>query len=133
MPRPVVNTVGLRKLQRDMRRMVPGSQLEVTKVVRSSVQPIAAAARRRTAAAGKVQTGQLRDSIRGTARGSRGSIRSRLPQAPVHEFGGTIAPRGVPIEIEKGNMVYGAIAEMRGEVETALMTGFERLARRNGW
>ena len=49
----------------------------------------------------------------------RGVVSSR-PQGPVHEFGGTIAPRGHPIRIKRSAMATKAGAEMQPQVERIL-------------
>ncbi len=50
----------------------------------------------------------------------RRGVVSSVPQGPVHEFGGTIAPRGVPIRIRRSAMATKAGAEMQPQVERIL-------------
>lgn len=43
--------------------------------------------------------GHIRDSIKGTSSATRLSVATTHPGGPVHWWGGTIRPRGTPIEI----------------------------------
>ena len=127
--RPVIATVGFRRLARDFKLMAPDAAVAMRGVIRDSLEPIAATARRRA----PVRTGRLSNSIRARAAGTRGSIRSQLPYARVHEFGGTVAPRGTPITISASRMVYGAIDEQKVATESRLICGMERMVRRHGF
>lgn len=124
-----VATVGFRRLARDLRAMNPEAGGEMRELIRSSVGIVAARARARA----PVRTGRLRDSIKPAVRGTRGAVVSRLPYAPVHEFGGEIRPHGGAVRIRRREMVHGAIREQRGLVERDLQRRFDALARRHGW
>ena len=60
--------------------------------------------------------GYLAASITADRRG----VVSNRPQGPVHEFGGTIAPRGHPIRIKRSAMATKAGAETQPQVERIL-------------
>ena len=50
----------------------------------------------------------IRDSVFAIALGSGAAVASRHPGAVVHEYGGTIAPRGKPIQIARSEMAHTA-------------------------
>lgn len=50
----------------------------------------------------------IRDSLYVTGLASGAAVASRHPGAVVHEFGGTIAPKGQPIEIAAAEMAHTA-------------------------
>ena len=50
----------------------------------------------------------IRDSLFAVALGSGAAVASRHPGAVVHEYGGTIAPRGQPIQIKQSVMAHTA-------------------------
>lgn len=124
-----VRTQGLSKLQRslgkidkDLRRDSIRHLREVAKRVRGTGQGFA-----------PVRTGALKGSFRYQA-GNRGaSVSSALPYAAVHEYGGTIAPRGVPIEIKRSRMLGRAVGEHAGDIEEQLGDLLDAIARRNGF
>lgn len=126
---PKIAVVGLRKLRRDLGRMVPGSERLVASTIREILQPIAGDARSEAADFSE----QIPPTIRGVAYATQGSIRSRLPQAGVWEFGGTIEPRGHPIVIEGQHFVLDAWEENATTTMAALEREFEGFARRYGF
>jgi phage gpG-like protein len=75
----------------------------------------------------------LQDSIRATTSGNKGIVRSPLPYAAVHEYGGTIYPHGGPVTIRRSEYVGLAMERNQEKVMRALETGFAAVARRNGW
>lgn len=65
---------------------------------------------------------------------SRGSsVYTRAPHGGVHEFGGTIRPKGAPIKIEKSEPIYGAIAEKTNEIEDQLGGLLDGIAAAHGF
>jgi hypothetical protein len=122
--------VGARALRRDLRRMgFEGAPRMVTAVIRDSVQPLAESARSHAAAFST----QIPPSIRGVAYATSASIRSRLPQSGVWEFGGTIEPKGTPIEIEGQHFVLDAWDDKGSTVQANLERAFGSFARRYGF
>lgn len=80
------------------------------------------------------ETGGLRRSVKTSVRRkSEVSVYSNLPQAPVHEFGGTIKPRGRPITIERTNFVSGTVLALGDEIDSEIGEAFDKVARRNGF
>lgn len=109
--------------------MGPDAVKEVRGVIKDAAQIVATRAGQRSPR----RTGRLAGSFRATTSGDKGVVRSRLPYAGVHEFGGVIRPKGAPIQIRASRMVYGAMDEERDRVAEALGDGIDRAARRNGW
>lgn len=133
---PQVGLVGARSLRRDLNRMIPGTGKLVTGVLRETIQPLAADARSRAPVGtgeNDPHPGQLRDRLRGVAYSTNASIRDTLPYAPVHEFGGTIRPKGTPIKIEGKHFVYDAIDAQKDDIIAKLTEAFGPWARRYGW
>lgn len=132
---PIIATGGIRKLQRDLKAMVPGAVVEMRQTIKGALAPMLRVAKEQ--AYKRRQTGELGDAWIASVRGTSGALRNRLPQARPLEFGGTIAPKGTPISLAPAtNMVYGpggAIEEGKHETERGLLLGFERLSRRNGF
>lgn len=61
------------------------------------------------------------------------SLYSNDPQTPVWEYGGTIRPRGVPIEIPKTSFVSGTVLKRGDQIDEELADAFDSIARRNGF
>ena len=70
--------------------------------------------------------GGLADSLTAV----RAGVASTVPQGPVHEFGGTIAPRGHPIRIRRSAMAERAGEASKAEVERLLREEVEGLFAR---
>jgi phage gpG-like protein len=66
-----------------------------------------------------------------TARGA--SVGSRLPQAGVLHFGGTIRPRGVPIAFPARPVISEAVDRNTDRIVNELGDAVEQAARRTGW
>src|SRR5436190_13452137 len=116
-----VRVEGLAELRRDLRRMQPDTLKEVREVLKHSAEIVAANARTRAPR----QTGKLAASIRAGTAGNSAVVRSRLPYAAVHEFGGTIRPKGAPILIKRREMVTGALASRTEAIVDALADGID--------
>jgi hypothetical protein len=124
-----VRVEGLADLRRDLRKMQPAALKEIRDVLKHSAEIVAVEARARAPRL----TGKLAASIRPGTAGNSAVVRSRLPYAVVHEFGGTIRPRGAPIRIKRREMVTGALAHRQDAIVRALADGIDRAAARNGW
>jgi hypothetical protein len=75
------------------------------------------------------ETGALRKSVKTSVRRkSTIALYSNLPQAPVWEWGGTIRPRGVPINIPKTQFVTGAAKKFGDHIDDELAVAFDRIA-----
>lgn len=124
-----VEVKGLRDLRRDARRLGPDYLKEIQRVIKGAAEIVA----REAATLAPRKTGRLAESIRGTTSGDKGIVRSPLPYAPVHEYGGSISPRGTKIQIRESGFVRRAIENKQDAIVDALGDGLEDAARRNGW
>lgn len=133
---PQILTLGLRNLQRDLRAMVPGAEVETRLVVKSALRPMQRVAITQSPGTHRTIGGRWTISMRG----SSGALTNRHPGARPWEFGGHITPNPERqpggITFRAAHMVYGpggAIEETRDDVERNLLMGFQRLAREHGW
>ena len=128
---PAVRVQGLREFRRDLRRLQPEVAKGLTKELKAAGDKVAKAAQSdpRTPR----RTGEYARSIRPyvTARGV--SVGSRLPQAGVVHWGGTIRPRGVPIKFEPHPTVLEAAERQVGTLVDDIGDAVESAARRTGW
>lgn len=76
---------------------------------------------------------RLADSIKATTAGHAGIVKSDLPYAKVQEYGGTIRPKGAPVQIKRREFVSRALESKQQAVGVALERGFDAVLRRNGW
>ena len=76
---------------------------------------------------------RLADSFKGAANQRGASVVSHLPQAPVFEYGGTIAPKGTPITINRTQMVGKAVQKDARRIEEEVGNLLDRIARSNGF
>lgn len=112
----------LGKIDKDMRKRSVGKLRDIAKKVRADARPLA-----------PVKTGKLAGSFRYSASNRGASVSSNLPQAGVHEFGGTISPRGVPITIKRSRMLGRAVEKDTAHIERELEALFEQVARSAGF
>jgi phage gpG-like protein len=122
---------GLREFRRDLARIDKDLGKAVSQHLRGVASTVRGAAREK--AETFRQSGELARSYRYSVRAKGASIYSNSPYAGVHEFGGTIRPRGTPIEIEKRAPIYGAIADKAAFVEEELGDVLEVVAGRHGF
>lgn len=109
--------------------MQPATLKEIRNVVRDAARIVAAEASRLAPR----QSGALAASIRGTTSGDKGIVRSPLPYAPVHEYGGVVRPRGAPVPIKASRYVGRALENKQDAIVDALGDGLEAVAARHGW
>lgn len=124
-----VEVKGLKELRASVRHMDRATLRLIQGVTRAGAQVVATEAR----GLAPRRTGRLGSSIVASTQGTSGIVRSPLPYAKVHEYGGTIHPRGVPITIQRSSYVGRALDAKAEEVGRTLAEGFDRLARANGW
>lgn len=79
------------------------------------------------------RTGRLAGSGKASTSGTKGVVRFTVPYAKVHEYGGTIAPRGTPIKIKRREFVGHALDSEQERVLETFARGFDDLAKRSGW
>jgi hypothetical protein len=126
---PPIHVEGLREFKRDIKRLEP----EVAKDLRKDIAKAAGIVAAEASANAVRVTGAYARSIRPyvTARGV--SVGSRLPQAGVLHFGGTIRPRGVPITFPARPVVSEALDRNTDRIVDALGDAVEVAAERLGW
>ena len=120
---------GFKEFRRDLKRLQPEAEKALRKDIKAAAGKVALAAQ---ATAPRV-TGAYAKSIRPyvTARGA--SVGSRLPQAGVLHFGGTIRPRGVPITFPARPVISLALDRQTDRIVDDLGDAIEQAARRVGW
>lgn len=120
---------GIRELRRDLNALEGATSREVTTALRAAAEPVRAQA----AAYAPRRTGRLADSLRTYARGGRVGIRSRLPYANVQHWGGTISPRGTPIQIRRTEFISRAAEQQADRIGESVMDELDDLLRRHGF
>lgn len=129
--RPIrIDTPGLRDLMRDLRAM---GDRDGPRAVRSGLREGARVVSTAAGPKAPVRSGQLAASYRPGATGAKAFVRSRLPYAAVHEFGGTISPRGTPIHIRPSRPIHEAFEDKSENVIDVIGDELEKAARRHGW
>lgn len=118
-----------REFLRELGRIDPNFQRELKDAIREGTGKVAVTAGARAPR----DSGALAHSIRPYVSGVRASVGSTLPYAGVHEFGGSISPRGVPISIKASGFVGRAIDDHADEIVEDIADGFDRAAYRAGW
>ena len=128
---PPVKIEGLREFRRDLKRLEP----EVEKLLRGDIKQIAAgvAGEAQTRARSFARTGRYARSIRPYVSGLKAQVGSRLPQAGVLHWGGTIHPRGVPITFPARPVVSEALDLRTDRIVDQMGDAIEQAARRVGW
>lgn len=129
------------KVRRDLKMIEAGVGREVTAAFRAAGGVVAA----RTAALTPRGPGprpraknpndrlpHVADTIRAGTKGKAITVRSTHPAAPVLEFGGTIAPRGVPINFRAREMAQTAGQRTVADLEQELERQLDALLRRHG-
>jgi hypothetical protein len=119
-------------LRQDLEALQIGLGRELTALKRSAAETLARSTRANTPLGPGPQSPHdalphIRDTITARAAG----VVSTHPAALVHEFGGTIAPRGVPIRIPRREMAARALRENATQIERDLAAAVERLIATN--
>jgi phage gpG-like protein len=124
-----VRLEGFREFRRDLRKLEPAVAKGLSADIKAAAAKVAADAR----ATAPHVTGKYAASIRPyvTARGA--SVGSRLPQAGVLHYGGTIQPRGVPITFPARPVVSEALDRRTDQIVDEVGDAVERAARAAGW
>lgn len=110
-----VSITGANELRADLEAVKVGLGRELTRTVKDAVGLVLPAARalapydRQHAESRKDSLPHIRDSMYIIALGSAGAaVAARHPGTIVHQWGGTIAPRGHPITIERAGLAHDA-------------------------
>jgi phage gpG-like protein len=125
----LVPVEGLREFHRDLKRLEP----EAAKLFRADLRAIGVRVAGEARSQAVQRTGAYARSIRPrvTVRGV--SVGSRLPQAGVLHFGGTIRPRGVPILFPARPVISEAVDRNTDRLVNDLGDAVEQAALRTGW
>jgi phage gpG-like protein len=124
-----IRTDGLRDLRRDFKRVDRDIDRGLVGDLRDEVAKVAAEA----SMLAPRRTGALAGSYRPFVTMRAAGIRSRLPYAGVHEYGGTISPRGADIVIRRSEPVTRAVARQEDAIVDGFGDAVEKAARRAGW
>lgn len=129
MAAPAIRVEGLREFRRDLRRLHP----EVDRELRAELRQVGENVAREASAHAVRRTGRYAASMRAYATGATVSVGSRLPQAGVLHWGGTIRPRGVPIEFPRRPIIEDAAQRQMDMIAEELGHAVEKAAFRVGW
>lgn len=129
MPNPKIKIAGLKELQRDLRRMQPAAAKDMRSELRQGALTVARAAGPYT----PVKSGKLAASYKPGATNRGAFVRSRLPYAGIHEYGGTISPKGATITIRESAPIRKAIDAKADSIVNDIADGIQRVAKRHGW
>lgn len=131
----------LRDLRADLDAVQIGLGRQVNKALATSAKPIAALARDLAPFDATHRgwrwnhpypdPGHIRDNIKARGAAYGAAIVSTHPGGPVHEFGGSIAPRGKPIQIERTAYTQKAGATLGERVERDAMDALDELLDRH--
>lgn len=134
-----IHTVGIRSTQRALRSVDRRAPTELRRSIREAIEPI------RLKAAAKLPRGpgrrgkgddalpHIADTLRVVNVRSGAGIRSRHPGFPVVNFGGTIRPKGEPIDFPADReALYSSIADELGDVQRDIRRRIEVLGERYG-
>ena len=117
---------GLPEMRRALRRVGNAADKAIEEELRAVAVSVSAKAQARA----PVRTGKLRASIKPSVTVKRGAaVVSNVPYAKVHEWGGVIHPRGVPIHIPRSGMVTGAVESSDMEIARAVDRIGDRIER----
>jgi hypothetical protein len=118
----------------ELRRTLTGTDLEAKRAVQASLKRgVTIAAERASLLAPRGLTGRLAGGYRGYTRGNVAGVRNPVPYAGVHEYGGTITPRGVPILIQRSAPITRAIEMETDAIVDDIADGIDEATRRLGW
>lgn len=120
---------GLREFRRDLRKLDMETDVALRKELREAAGTIAHEA----SLLAPRRTGALAASYRPFTSLKGAGVRSKLPYAGVHEYGGVISPRGTDIRIRRSLPVTRAVIREQDAIVESLGDAIERAADRAGW
>jgi phage gpG-like protein len=126
-----VRTEGLREFRRDLKKLEPDVAKRLQQDIKQAAGKVAASAS--SAAQSFAQTGKYARSIKPYVTAKGASVGSRLPQAGVLHYGGTISPRGVPITFPARPVVSTALDQQTDQIIDELGDAVEQAAKHAGW
>ena len=116
-------------MRRDLRKFEP----LVAKELRRDERRIATEVAKEASGRAVRLTGEYAKSFKPSVTNRGAAIVSKLPQAGVVHFGGTIRPRGVPIVFKPRPVVSDVIDEETDQIVDQMGDAVERAARSAGW
>lgn len=116
--RPGLYLEGLADLRRAIKKANAAAAKRITAVFRSLGRLVQG--RAKSEARRFRDSGTLEQSLRLSSTTKKSSIYSDLVYAPVHEYGGTVAPRGVPIAVPRRQFLNHAVQNSRREIDGQL-------------
>jgi len=127
----------LREFRKDLESVALGLGRELTAALKDNARPIIPAAKplapfdpdHRTDRDDKL--GHIRESMFVVSLGAGAAIASKHPAAVVHEYGGTIAPQGTPITIDRGAFAHTAGERLLPQIERDLQRRIDTLVGRH--
>ncbi len=129
----VVQAPGLSKLRRDLKKIDKDLARDATRHVREIAKGVRDEARSNLQERSKNPTGAMAKTVKHSVRARGASIYSDHPGSGVQEWGGTISPRGTPIEISGKAYMRGAVETKAGDVAEQLGDLLDVIANRNGF
>lgn len=126
-----IRVEGLREFQRTLRRLEPEVEKELRRELKTAADKVATTAQQH--ARSFQRTGRYARSIKSKVTAKGASVGSRLPQAAVLHWGGTIRPRGVPITFPRRAVISEALDTQTNEILADVGEAIDRAARRAGW
>jgi hypothetical protein len=124
-----VDVPGLAKLRRDLKAIDKGLAKGLTDHLRDVAKEVRDDARERA----PVDEGDLKKSIKHSVTGKGASVYSNSDYAEVHEWGGVIRPRGVPIEIVGRRYIYDAVGDHTDRIRSEMDRILDVVADSNGF
>lgn len=125
-----VRVEGLADVRRSLSKLERSDESrEVTRALKQGAVLVAQSARPYAAR----KSGKLAGSFRAGSSGNTAFVKSRVPYAGVHEFGGTIKPRGTEIKIRATPAATRALESKEDRIVRLVEDALDDLARKYGW
>jgi hypothetical protein len=124
---------GLGKFRRDLRAIDSDLEKELKDNLRKRVMEARDKARSNLRSRSKDPQNRIEKTIKGSLTMRGGSLYSDHPGSAVNEHGGTISPRGTPIEIRGKSYMYDAAEEGAKAVVEELDRSFDQIAGHHGF
>lgn len=115
------------------RRSIKRADREVAKELTGWLRDVGRYVAQDAASVAPRDSGTLAAGYKPIVSGSRVLIRNRVPYAGWIEFGGTISPRGAPIQLEGRHPVGKAIERNEERIVHDVDDAIGRAAKRIGW
>lgn len=128
---PPVRLEGFKEFRRDLKKLEPDVAKRLQQDIKQAAGKVASSAS--SAAQSYAKTGKYARSIKPYVTAKGASVGSRLPQAGVLHYGGTIRPRGVPIKFPARPVISTALDQQTDQIINDLGDAVEQAAKHAGW